>query len=479
MNKSKLYIPTIGIEIHVQLNTNQKIFCFCLNESNVQQPNKNVCPICFGYPGVLPLINKDVVNAAIKVGLATNCTITMESQFARKHYFYADLPKGYQITQSDLPICQEGFVEIRNQDYFKKIRIKRIHMEEDAGKNIHSATYGSLVDYNRAGTPLLEIVSYPDIESAEEAYLYLKAMHGIVTALGITSGNMEDGAFRADTNISVREAGQEQLGVKCELKNINSFKFIKDATIYEIQRQIELIESGGVVLQQTRLWHTKDKKTYGMREKEGAADYRYLPDPDIPFINITQKEIDQIKNTIPELPAQKIDRFVSQYRVTYQEAQILVGDIFLSDYFEKVYVLFSSKLVINWVLRDLIGLLKDKNITFRELLFSPIRFAKLLELIEQKKITPQIAKEILNALYLDDKCPLEYATQNHLLIKHANISEVEAVIKDVLAKNQIAVDELKSGKVKARTFLIGKIMGVLKGKVDPATINLVFDKLIK
>ena len=255
------YEVVIGIEIHVQLNTKEKIFCYCKNEINMT-PNSNTCPICCGYPGTLPLLNKDVIDCAMMAGLVTNCHINQKNEFTRKHYFYADLPKGYQITQSDLPICENGFIEIKtDSNEFKKIRILRIHMEEDAGKNIHTEHYGSLVDYNRAGTPLLEIVTYPDIRSAHEAAQYLKTIYALMVNLKITSGNMEEGAFRADTNISVRKKGTEKLGTKCELKNINSFKFIKDATEYEIKRQIDLLESGEKIFQQTRLWDTKLKQT--------------------------------------------------------------------------------------------------------------------------------------------------------------------------------------------------------------------------
>lgn len=296
------YETTIGIEVHVQLNTKSKIFCPCSNEV-AKEPNDTICPVCCGYPGVLPVLNREVVHNAILAGLATQCTITPISTFARKHYFYPDLPKNYQITQNDEPICTEGIVPIRRADgTIKNVRLTRIHIEEDAGKNLHASGGESFVDLSRAGTPLLEIVSYPDLSSPEEVRLYLKSLHSIIMHLGISSGNMEDGAFRADTNISVRPKGQKEYGTRCELKNINSFKFIADATEYEIARQIAMLENGESVVQQTRLWDTKKKETVAMRSKEEAADYRYFEDPDLPLVEVREELIARIGKQLPELP---------------------------------------------------------------------------------------------------------------------------------------------------------------------------------
>ena len=299
------YEVNIGIEVHVQLNTKTKIFCLCANEV-AQQPNTNICQICVGYPGVLPVLNNQVVNFAILAGLGTQSQITPVSIFARKHYFYPDLPKGYQITQHTEPICTEGKINIRLEDgSIKTIRLIRIHIEEDAGKNIHSPfSNESFVDLNRAGTPLLETVSYPDISSSYEAKEYLKNLRSIVQYLGICSGNMEDGAFRADTNISVRKKTAKELGTRCELKNINSFKFIGDAIEYEIERQITILEEGGKIVQQTRLWDEKNRKTIVMRSKEEAADYRYFPDPDLPLIEVTETKIEEMRAQLPEVPEQ-------------------------------------------------------------------------------------------------------------------------------------------------------------------------------
>lgn len=473
------YKATIGIEIHVQLNTDQKIFCYCKNEIS-QEPNKNICQICCGYPGTLPLFNSEVKKMAIKAGLATNCEINLKNQFARKHYFYADLPKGYQITQSDLPICQEGYIDIKKENgETKKIRIKRIHMEEDAGKNLHTEEYGSLVDYNRAGTPLLEIVTYPDLSSPYEVNEYLKAIHCIMTTIEITSGNMEDGAFRADTNISVNKIEETELGTKCELKNINSFKFIKDATEYEINRQIDLLEAKEKINQETRLWDTKLKKTYAMRSKETAADYRYLPDPDIATIVISEVEIESIKKTLPELPNQKIDRLVATYDLSFDDAHILAQSKELSSYFEKTFAIIPSKIVINWLLRDILGKIKELNITISNIDFTPQFFGELLLLLEQKKITAQTAKLILSNTFHPAISPKIYAEKNNLLVTLISEKELEKIITDICSKNQEAVKEIKAGKMKAKGFLIGQIMAQTKGNADPKIINKLFDIYIK
>jgi aspartyl-tRNA(Asn)/glutamyl-tRNA(Gln) amidotransferase subunit B len=473
------YEAVIGSEIHVQLHTDEKIFCFCKNRPSAQ-PNENICEICVGYPGTLPLFNRDVLISAIKAGLATNCQIRKENEFARKHYFYADLPKGYQITQSDFPICEEGFVEIEKADgSTKKIRIKRIHMEEDAGKNLHTDSYGSLVDLNRAGTPLLEIVSYPDMESSEEVVLYLKVIHGIMVSLGITTGNMEDGAFRSDTNISVRLKGVKELGTKCELKNINSFKFIKDATEYEIKRQIELIESGEKIVQQTRLWDTKLKTTYAMRDKETAADYRYLPDPDLTKIKIDDAEIALIQSTLPELPHQKKARFILEYGLNRDDAAIIIDDQRFASYFEKVYRIIPSKLVTTWFLRELLKAYKDHpELSVDSHTFTAEKFADLIVLLEEKKITQKIAQDIFAGVFLTGESPSDYAQKHSLLGEMMTIQKIREIVKEVLSQEKTAVIELRSGKERARGFLIGKIMAQTKGKADPKEVNRIFGEEI-
>jgi aspartyl-tRNA(Asn)/glutamyl-tRNA(Gln) amidotransferase subunit B len=387
LNNYPEYELNIGIEVHVQLLTKTKIFCTCPNEIT-KEPNKNICHICTGQPGVLPVLNKEVVNHAIRAGIATNCTINRVSEFDRKHYFYPDLPKNYQTTQAYRPICSEGFVQIMLEDNSsKKIRIDRIHIEEDAGKNIHAGhSNESFVDLNRAGTPLLEIVTHPDISTTHEAKAYLKALHAIVTSLNICSGNMEEGAFRADTNISVRKKGSSKLGTKCELKNINSFKFIGDAIEYEIERQIDLLESGDRVRQETRLWDTKEKKSVVMRSKEIAADYRFFSDPDLPLIVVEQSWIDTIQKDLPELAQAKTERFIKEHGLSRYEAEILITDRALSDYYEQAKKLNSSKQIINWILRDLMSYLNEKKIAVTECLVTPEKLVGIITLLENGTI---------------------------------------------------------------------------------------------
>jgi aspartyl-tRNA(Asn)/glutamyl-tRNA(Gln) amidotransferase subunit B len=472
------YESVIGIEVHVQLNTTNKIFCACENRTDLM-PNSNICIICCGYPGTLPVLNKEVVDSAIMVGLATNCNINNKNWFARKHYFYADLPKGYQITQSDVPICENGYLEIKDEaGHLKKIRIKRIHMEEDAGKNIHTEKYGSLVDYNRAGTPLLEIVTHPDISSAYEAREYLKELHSIVVSLGITTGNMEEGAFRADTNISVRKKGDKILGTRCELKNINSFKFIHDAAIYEIERQINIIENGEKVIQQTRLWDTKLKQTYAMRTKEDAEDYRYFQDPDLAEVLIDEKWINDIKTTMPELPKNKKIRFINEYNLSEYEAEVILADASACWYFENTYKEIKSKLVASWIMRELMSTAKEFKIELKEHLFTTHFFAKLLKMIEDKKITQKIAQEIFINCFLKGIDPEIYADKNNLIIAMLDEGSVEKIIIKILNDNQNLVAEFKAGKIKVKGFLVGKIMAETKGNADPEIINKKLDKLL-
>jgi aspartyl-tRNA(Asn)/glutamyl-tRNA(Gln) amidotransferase subunit B len=473
------YEAVIGIEIHVQLNTKEKIFCYCKNESG-KEPNTNICPICCGYPGTLPLLNPEVIQCAIMAGLATNCQINKRNVFSRKHYFYADLPKGYQISQNDKPICEYGSIEITTETKEKKnIGIRRIHMEEDAGKNIHTENQKSLVNLNRAGTPLLEIVSQPDIRSAHEAVEYLKTIHGIMITLGITSGNMEDGAFRADTNISVRKKGEIEFGIKCELKNINSFKFIKDATTYEIQRQIDLIESGEKIVQQTRLWDTKLKQTYAMRNKETSQDYRYLDDPDLTPVIIEEETINTIRTRLPELPVAKKNRFMNTYLLSEDDAFILTSTHSLAQYFETAYSLRPSKLIANWILRELLGTIKEKNIEFEQNTFTPEFLAELVTLLEEKKITQKIARDIFLAIFETHESPLKYAIAHNLLGQSLSDGQIEKIISEILDTFPDAKEELKNGKMKARGFLIGKIMEKTAGKADPKTVNIIFDQQIK
>jgi len=464
------YEATIGIEIHVQLTTKSKIFCSCANEIS-KTPNANICNICTGQPGSLPVLNKQVLDYAILVGLATNCSITKTSNFARKHYFYPDLPKNYQITQSDLPICTDGFVIIKLEDgSSKKIRINRIHMEEDAGKNTHVADSNeSFVDFNRTGTPLLEIVTYPDIANAYEARAYLRQLHAIVRYLNVCTGNMEEGAFRGDTNISVKKRTATALGTKVELKNINSFKYISDAVEYEIERQIELVEGGGKVKQETRLWDTKNKKTMVMRSKEEAADYRYFYEPDLPLIEITDEWIERIKQQMPELPTQKFERLV-QKGLTPYEADILVDDISLANYYEQTHQIQPSKQVINWVLRDVMGYLKEHKISLHEFKITPHMLAELITLLENSTINNRAAQEIFLAAAEKGGSPA--ALVKELGLEQVGSSdELEAIIKEIVVASPEQVAEYKSGKEKIFGFFVGQAMQKTKGKGNPKIIQ--------
>ncbi len=483
MNRSKSILDhypdfeaVIGIEVHVQLNTKTKIFCACANETN-QIPNTNICEVCTAQPGSLPVFNKEVIVSAIKAGLATNSTIAQTCTFDRKHYFYPDLPKDYQITQNYFPICRNGYVAIRLEDgTTKKIRLNRIHIEEDAGKNTHIAgSNESFVDFNRTGTPLLEIVTEPDISNSYEARAYLKALRAIVQYLQICSGNMEEGAFRADTNISIRKKGDTKLGTKCELKNINSFKFIGDATDYEIERQINLLLDGGKVRQETRLWDTKNKTTVVMRSKEEAADYRYFEDPDLPIITVTQELQDQIKSVMPELPYDKFDRYVNQLHLSAYEAEILLDDPELAHYYEQAASQTPSKLLINWILRDLLGYIKEYNLSLATCKITPSMLAELVNLIDKDVINSKAAQDVFAAMVESGKNP-------SILVKELGLEqigsseELEQIVLDVIAQNPQAVSDYKSGKEKLFFFLVGQTMQKTKGKGNPKLIQELMKK---
>ena len=476
LEKYPSYEVVIGIEVHVQLSTNTKIFCACKNSSHAE-PNTNICPICAGYPGVLPVLNKGVINRAILMGLATNCAISKTSQFDRKHYFYPDLPKNYQITQQYIPICQEGYVPIRLEDgTTKKIRIKRIHIEEDAGKNMHVGKE-SFVDLNRAGTPLLEIVTYPDISSSYEARAYLKMLHALVNYTHVGTANMQDGAFRADTNISVRKKGAIEYGTKCELKNINSFKFIGDAIEYEIERQIELVESGGKVRQETRLWDTKNKCTITMRSKEEAADYRFFPEPDLALIDLTEEWIGAVKAELPELPYQKFDRFCKDMNLSVYEADILVEDPDLAHYFEQAYAIYPSKGIVNWIMRDILGYLKEHKITLAECKVTPERLAALVKLLEASVINNRSAREVFEAVAQTGKDP-EVIVKEQGLEQVGASAELEAMIKEIIDANQDVAAELKAGNERLIGFFVGQAMKKSGGKANPKIIQDILKKLL-
>src|SRR5438477_2360724 len=407
LDKYPDYEATIGMEVHVQLTTNTKIFCSCPN-TVAQDPNSNICPICAGYPGTMPMLNQKVVDYAILAGLGTNSTINENSTFDRKHYFYPDLPKNFQITQQAEPICTDGYITIRLDDgTTKNVNLIRIHIEEDAGKNIHSNhSNESFVDLNRAGTQLLEIVSYPDLSTPDEVRKYLKTLRSIVQYLGICTGNMEEGSFRADTNISVRKKGQTELGTKCELKNINSFKFIVDATEHELERQISILEQGGKIISETRLWDSKERTTIMMRSKEETADYRFFQEPDLPIIHITQERLAQAKQSMPELPLAKFERFTKEFGLMDYEADILIEDVELAHYFDAARKHTASASLINWILRDFVGYLKEEKVGLAQSNITPERLAQLVDLVDQGVINTPTAKEVLVLIASSNQDPI-------------------------------------------------------------------------
>jgi len=479
LDQYKDYAVNIGIEIHVQLTTKSKLFCASAHEQS-EKPNSNICSICAGHPGVLPVLNKKAVDYAILAGLATDCSISKLCSFARKHYFYPDLPKGFQTTQGDIPICTEGFIYIRLDDGSeKKIRLTRIHIEEDAGKNIHaSGSDESFVDLNRAGTPLLEIVSYPDIESTDEAKSYLKTIHTLVQYLNICSGNMQEGAFRADTNISVRKKNNPELGTRCELKNINSFKFITDAIEYEIQRQIELIESGKPVDQETRLWDTKKNVSRSMRSKEDAQDYRYFSEPDLPSIVVSEEWIARMQKTMPELPRVKQQRLINDYGLLLEQADIIVNDLALVQYFEKAAQHTKSKRLINWILRDLMAYVKEFKISLFSCRVTPQKIAQIVDLLDQNKINNNAASQIFLAIAESGGEPAALIEQMGLQ-QIGSMEDLEKIIQEIIAKNPNQVEQFKNGKQKLFGFFVGQAMQKTKGNADPKVLQELIKKYLK
>lgn len=468
----------IGIEVHVQLNTKTKIFCSCSNEQEVV-PNKNICPVCAGYPGVLPVLNKQVVEYAILAGLGTNCQISLISEFDRKHYFYPDLPKNYQITQNDHPICRNGYVMIRLEDgSTKKIRINRIHIEEDAGKNTHSDFTGeSFVDLNRTGTPLIEIVTEPDIENADEARAYLKALRTIMQYLSVSTCNMEEGSFRADTNLSVRKKDAEKLGTRCELKNINSFKFIGDAIEYEAERHILANMNGERIIQQTRLWDSKNRKSLAMRSKEGMADYRFFTDPDLALIKIDQEHLDAIKATFPEMPFDKYERYKKEFGLSDYEADIITTDIALAWYFEDLMQCHRSKSCVNWLLRDVLGSIKDLKQEIADCKVTPVKLAHIVRFVEDGTINNKSAKEIFEIIAVDGGDVAQIIEEKGLK-QVGSADELEAIVKNVLETNAAQVAEYKAGKQNLFGFFVGTCMKAMNGKGDPKQLQAILKKYL-
>jgi len=473
------YESVIGLEVHAQLLTDTKIFCGCSNKFG-SQPNSNVCPVCLGHPGVLPVMNKKVIEFTVLMGLATECIINEKSVFARKNYFYPDLPKGYQISQFEQPICEQGniLIELKSGEK-KKIGITRIHMEEDAGKSIHDQTNATLIDVNRCGTPLMEIVSEPDMRSGEEAYLYLTKLKQIVTYLGICDGNMEEGSLRCDANISVRLKGTEKFGTKTEVKNMNSFRNVERAIEHEIERQIDILEDGGIITQQTLLWDADKNEVKPMRSKEEAHDYRYFPDPDLMPVFVSTIWKNEIASIMPELPEMKKERFISQYSLPKYDAEILTSTRALSDYYEKVAQSSNDyKSVSNWIMTDVLKTVNEKNISISDFPIKPENLGQLINLINEKVISVKIAKEVFQEMVETKKAPDEIVKEKNL-VQISDTTEIESAIDKILTANASQVKEYLSGKEKVLGFFVGQIMKETKGKANPQILNELLKKKLE
>jgi len=470
--------PVIGLEVHAQLRTQTKIFCGCSTAFGAP-PNTHTCPVCLGMPGVLPVLNKRVVEYTLAMALAVRCSISRESRFARKNYFYPDLPKGYQISQYELPIARNGYVEVDLNDTRKRIGITRIHMEEDAGKLIHDPDRPlSRVDFNRTGVPLMEIVSDPDIRSPEEAGAYLRGLRAILRYLDISDGNMEEGSFRCDANVSVRPRGAEAFGTRTEVKNLNSFKHVEKALHYEILRQIDTLGRGAPVVQETRLWDPDKEKTVSMRGKEEAHDYRYFPDPDLLPLVVDDAWIDRVRRTLPELPDDRRRRFIRDYGLPAYDAEVLTGSRELADYFEACVKSFvQPKPVSNWIMGTLLGHLNARGKTITDCTISPENLAGLLKLIENGTISAKTAKSVFDEMADTGKDP-ERIVQEKGLVQVSDRSEIEGVVEKVLAANPAEVAALLGGKTKLMAFFVGQVMKATRGKANPKMINeILLEKL--
>ena len=465
------FTPVIGLEVHAQLKTRTKIFCGCATAFGAP-PNTHTCPVCLGMPGVLPVLNKKVVDFTIKMALATHCTVQPESRFARKNYFYPDLPKGYQISQYELPIATNGYLDIDIDGQAIRVGITRIHMEEDAGKLIHDPNRPiSRVDLNRTGVPLMEIVSEPDIRSPETAGEYLRQLRTILRYLDISDGNMEEGSFRCDANVSIMPEGSSVFGTRTEVKNLNSFKHVEKAIYYEIARQKEIIIDGGQVVQETRLWQPDKGQTISMRGKEDAHDYRYFPDPDLLPLMIDQDWIDRLRAQMPELPAQRKARYVADYGLPLADAQVLTGSRELSDYFEACLALFDQpKTVANWIMGDLLGLLNAGGLEIDDSPVSPEGLAGLLGLLDEDVISGNIAKTVFEAMAATGK-PAKTIVAEKGLVQVSDAAAIDPIVDTIMNTHPDEVDRYRSGQKKLMGFFVGQVMKATKGKANPKVVN--------
>ncbi len=469
----------MGLEVHTELATKTKIFCGCSTEFG-GEPNTHVCEICSGMPGTLPLLNKRVVEFAIRTGVATNCTITQNNKFDRKNYFYPDLPKAYQISQLYLPICRNGYIEVNTKDgKKKKIGIHEIHMEEDAGKLIHDEFEDcTLVDYNRCGVPLLEIVSEPDFRSAEEVIDYLSKLRAILQYTGVSDCKMQEGSLRADVNLSVRPKGQAEFGTRTEMKNLNSFHAIERAIAYEAQRQIELIEDGEKVVQETRRWDDNKGYSYAMRSKEDAQDYKYFPEPDLPPIEISDEQIEEIKSTMPELPEEKRERYLNELGLPEYDTGIITGDIALVKFFESTLEKCDSpKDVANWIMGEVMKLLNDSATLTENNPLKPEALAAVINMVKSNKINRGTGKKVLEKVFTDGVDPEKYVEENNLA-QVTDLSALRPIIEQVIAENEKSVSEYKAGKTQAMGYIMGQAMRALKGKAPAQEVQKILKEIL-
>jgi aspartyl-tRNA(Asn)/glutamyl-tRNA(Gln) amidotransferase subunit B len=476
-----LFETVIGLEVHAQLTTSSKIFCGC-STSFGQPPNSNTCPVCLGMPGVLPVLNEKVVEYTMKMALATHCRIAPLNQFARKNYFYPDLPKGYQISQFELPIAEHGWVEIEAAETKKRIGITRIHMEEDAGKLIHDEREPkSYVDLNRTGVPLMEIVSEPDLRSPEEAVAYLKKIHATLRYLGICEGNMQEGNFRCDANISLRPAGQKKFGTRTELKNMNSFRNVQRAIEYEVRRQRDILLDGGEVIQETLLWDAARGVTASMRSKEEAHDYRYFPDPDLVPVVIDEAWIERVRQGLPELPDERKARLVAHFGLSGTDAEVLTSDRELAEYFEQTHRHYpQAKKLANWIMTEIMRELKgEEGATMQSFPVAPPDLAALLAMVDQGTISGKIAKTVFEEMMISGKNP-ETVVREKNLVQMSDESELLTLVREIIAANPAQVEQFKAGKGKVLGFFVGQLMQRTKGKANPQLANKLFaDELAK
>ena len=472
------YEVVIGLEVHAELSTKTKIFCSCPTTFGAE-PNTHVCPICMGMPGTLPVLNEKVVEYAVKAGLATNCEIARNSKNDRKNYFYPDLPKAYQISQFDKPLCEHGYVEIETDDGKKKIGLTRIHIEEDAGKLNHDEFGGgTLVDLNRAGVPLIEIVSEPDLRSTEEVDLYLKKLKSILEYIEVSDCKMQEGSFRADVNVSVRKKGETKFGTRTEMKNMNSFRSITRAIEYEANRQIDVLEDGGEVEQESLRWDEVSGKTFSMRNKEDAEDYRYFPDPDLVGIHLSDEYIQNIKDNLPELPESRKERYLNEYNLSQKDARIITSSKYLSDLFEQaIKICNNPKAVSNWIISDISRILNEKEMEPNEIPFTSKELAELVILIDKGTISSSIGKKVLEELFENPRNPEEIIKEKGW-IQISDEGAIKEVVMKVLEANPQSVADYKAGKDKALGFLVGQAMKETKGKANPKMLNEMFLKEI-